>query len=176
MRLRAVSVLVFAIGISACAAISGLGPYGDGDQSSEAALQAHDADAPDSLTDDGAMVDEAGDDGSVDPAAEAGLAADARPVCSPSSCPNGCCNAEGNCTSGASLETCGTGGETCNVCSSTQVCKSGACAAAPVVDSGPAAPPACVASSCGKCGIAQQTCCKSDHVTCGCTYFGSPCQ
>jgi hypothetical protein len=53
------------------------------------------------------------------------------------------------------------------------------CSVPPVVDSGgspPPPPPACVAKNCtNKCGIAQQTCCKSDKITCGCTYFGSPC-
>ena len=50
-------------------------------------------------------------------------------ACDASSCANGCC-ANGQCLSGTSTSTCGTGGNRCNACGTSQVCKAGACGVA----------------------------------------------
>ena len=60
--------------------------------------------------------------------------------CTPSSCANGCCNAQGECilTSAQSMSVCGTGGQSCrqcftdsNVCTQ-ESCSSGSCSSTPI--------------------------------------------
>lgn len=47
--------------------------------------------------------------------------------CGPSTCPIGCCDANGLCQSGGSVTGCGARGEECRTCSTNQTCNSGMC-------------------------------------------------
>ncbi|MBL8919175.1 MAG: hypothetical protein JNJ54_09970 [Myxococcaceae bacterium] len=49
------------------------------------------------------------------------------PRCSSSTCPVGCCDADGLCQSGNSLSACGIGGNTCKRCTVTETCMQGLC-------------------------------------------------
>jgi hypothetical protein len=51
------------------------------------------------------------------------------PICSPTTCPTGCCDANGQCQGGLSVSACGTLGRECSVCNASQVCASGSCQA-----------------------------------------------
>jgi hypothetical protein len=172
--------------VSGCAAISGLGDYEDMPAAEKAALEAQDASGGDDASSIGIGTDDASgattDDGSPDQVLssltdagdlyDAPLAPDAIPACTAQSCPNGCCDSQGGCSGGRSVDTCGTGGEACKSCASGDSCSSAGACVATVVDSGATAP-VCPAS-CEKCGIAQTTCCKSDK-SCGCAYPFAPC-
>jgi hypothetical protein len=171
-----VVALVAAGAVSACAAIAGVDGYQPGDDEKTPSIFVTDA-ASDAFTTPGADgwtgTEDNGTDADTDSTSpvDAAYSADARPPCNTTTC-NGCCDSNGNCAGGQSQATCGTGGEQCISCGSGTTCnKSGACVNTPV-DSGP--PPACVASSCQKCGAVQSTCCKSDN-TCGCAYPFAPC-
>ncbi|MEN9796629.1 MAG: hypothetical protein RL653_325 [Pseudomonadota bacterium] len=48
----------------------------------------------------------------------------------------GCCDAEGICRLGTTVQACGAAGEACGACGSGQVCEAGACAAVAPVDAG----------------------------------------
>ncbi len=48
-------------------------------------------------------------------------------ACSASSCPSGCCDANGMCQAGDSAFACGSAGQLCSVCSSNATCTFGAC-------------------------------------------------
>lgn len=48
--------------------------------------------------------------------------------CGPTTC-NGCCTAAGQCVGGAANDACGSGGNTCNVCSGGQTCAGSVCLA-----------------------------------------------
>lgn len=168
MRLRVASVVVLVFGASACAAITGLGEYGE-KQSNEGALEASDSSNQDETTDgtvttgDDAGVDaNASDDAMILPDVDI----DALAVCGPGSACKGCCM-NGTCVGGQSVSTCGVGGELCVDCTS----KGGACSSAgacttPPKDAGTVA--ACNAMKCLACApVYQSGCCKSDN-TCGC--------
>ena len=187
MRLLSFGFVAFVIGASGCAAISGLGDYGEGPSdehlalTSDSSLPPGDESSP--AGDDGAsMVGDAGSgDDALDPSIDSGdwgdaaSYVDARPPCNSQTCPNGCCDSQGQCAGGRSLDTCGTAGQTCKACGSGQACSNGGACVTVVVDSGvtPPPPPVCP-GSCQKCGIAESTCCKSDK-TCGCAYPFAPC-
>jgi hypothetical protein len=168
MRLRVASVVVLVFGASACAAITGLGEYGE--KQNEAALEAPDSSADESSTTDGTVT--TGDDASQDSNASddamsiPDVAFDGPPVCGPGSSCKGCCM-NGTCVGGQSVTTCGVGGELCVDCTS----KGGACSSAgacttPPKDAEAAAP--CNATKCIACAPVYQTgCCKADN-TCGC--------
>ena len=49
--------------------------------------------------------------------------------CGPSTCPSGCCDAEGECRSGLLDADCGTGGNACTTCSGVEICQGGTCVA-----------------------------------------------
>ncbi len=49
--------------------------------------------------------------------------------CDASSCPNGCCDEQGQCRQGSAVNACGANGQRCSACSTGQVCVSGACRA-----------------------------------------------
>jgi hypothetical protein len=166
MRLRVAAVVVLAFGASACAAITGLGDYGDGKQLDEAALQATDSGDAQTSTTDGTVDDEASADGTPgDEEAMSTVDPDAAPPCGPGHC-GGCCM-NNVCYGGASVSTCGVSGALCIDCSN----KGGACSAegactTPPKDAGTA--PACNATKCLACApVYQSGCCKSDN-TCGC--------
>ena len=94
------------------------------------------------------------------------------PICDSVSC-GGCCTTSGLCASGGLSNACGTGGGSCEDCSSTgQACVEGACAAPPP-DAG-AGPPGCQPSTCANlCVPYFVQCCKSDN-TCGCALLFPP--
>lgn len=180
-------VLVCSAASTACGVLAGLNDYGTGDGRDAATIDAGPANESSTPEDDGTVVDPdapASDDaaptpeaGEVDvetPINDSGLSADSKPVCSASSCANGCCNASGDCVGGKETAACGAGGGQCTDCSgSGQVCSSGACAA-PKPDA--SAPPTCSANSCPGCGSLQTKCCTGSHV-CGCEYYWpSSCQ
>jgi hypothetical protein len=48
-------------------------------------------------------------------------------VCDEQSCPEGCCDAGGDCRSGNTLQRCGTGGAACESCNSAEICRNGQC-------------------------------------------------
>jgi hypothetical protein len=52
---------------------------------------------------------------------------DGRCPCTPQSCPNGCCDEDGNCQPGNTLQSCGTGGEACEPCNDQRICQDGQC-------------------------------------------------
>lgn len=87
-------------------------------------------------------------------------------VCGPQSCPNGCCDAAGQCQPGGSLQVCGIGGLACKACPSappnaTATCSHGTCGYT------------CDFDPCGS------TCCPSNqHCDAGpvcCTFLDDPC-
>lgn len=45
-----------------------------------------------------------------------------QPGCSPSTCPQGCCNAQGSCVTAVDETNCGSGGSACQQCGSGEVC------------------------------------------------------
>lgn len=47
--------------------------------------------------------------------------------CSSQSCPNGCCNADGECKTVQNASYCGTGGTSCKSCAENETCESGEC-------------------------------------------------
>lgn len=53
----------------------------------------------------------------------------ATPTCSPSTC-SGCCDPQGECQIGLLSDACGQAGQTCQTCSSTQICSGGFCVGA----------------------------------------------
>lgn len=48
-------------------------------------------------------------------------------TCSATTCPTGCCDAEGVCQAGTTLNACGVAGAACQSCSSSEVCGGGQC-------------------------------------------------
>jgi hypothetical protein len=94
-------------------------------------------------------------------------------TCDSVSC-GGCCTTSGLCASGGLSGACGTGGTSCEDCTTTgQACVEGACAAPPP-DAG-AGPPGCQPSTCANlCVPYFVQCCKSDGITCGCALFFPP--
>jgi hypothetical protein len=93
---------------------------------------------------------------------------DPLPVCSKTSCSNGCCDQRGICQLGNTEESCGKGGFLCMVCSSGEKCTSGECM--PAVTCGPSNCPngCCLNGQCvdgtsnaacgrggGACGVCQ---------------------
>ncbi len=50
------------------------------------------------------------------------------PLCNPSTCASGCCDANNECVAGTALFECGVGGAACTRCEANPVCSSGACA------------------------------------------------
>ena len=189
IRLASLSLL---FGVSACAAIAGLGDYvegveesgtrasGEGAHPSEggasndsATATGSDDSSPgpgegDATTDDGGAGDdgEAALDASTD-AADGGE--DAAAVCR-AQC-GGCCDESAVCHGGQSLATCGTGGEACKDCStSNKVCSSaGACVSSAPADAG--LKPCSVGNCTNKCSLLEAPCCKQDQ-TCGCAVLG----
>ena len=188
---RLVVAAIFAVGVSACAAISGLGDYAEGELSGDASVQSRKGDAagsdvttppPDPTSDPGDDVAvPPGDDDSSIPiidTSDAGIPdaayTDVTSVpdgyaCGVGTC-GGCCTAAGDCVGGQSVTTCGVGGNLCKDCSSQGACGSSGSCKTPVVDSGP--PPKCSASTCtNTCSGTpiQNKCCKGDN-TCGCQW------
>jgi len=109
-----------------------------------------------------------GDDAAADATADAPVEA-----ASCSSTCLGCCS-NGVCFAGSIAKACGTAGTTCTDCSQKrQACTNGACAVAPVIDSGPSCTDdECVAMNYTCSGIGKfytpQPCCQPNG-TCGCT-------
>jgi hypothetical protein len=91
-------------------------------------------------------------------------------ACDSTSC-HGCCTAGGLCAAGGGNSACGTGGATCQDCSSSGlVCTGGACASAPV-DAGDAGSSGCDPTKCSNlCVPYFIQCCKTDQ-SCGCAVF-----
>ena len=56
--------------------------------------------------------------------------------CSPQTCPEGCCDGDGNCQNGTSDSACGVNGGTCAVCQATDFCSRGSCAPRPCQNGG----------------------------------------
>ncbi len=100
-------------------------------------------------------------------------------VCTPQSCPNGCCDDNGLCQPGNTRLDCGTGGQTCARCGAGQSCQNGVCVCTPQ-----SCPNGCCAAdgtcqpgdafqACGTGGNAcagcndQQTCQDQECVNCG---------
>lgn len=174
--------------VSACAALSGLNNYSQGEgDASVTGPEAGGDDGP--ATDNDALL---GDDAAAidDPSGETGSAEDVRPIvdarpdhsadagrppaCAPANC-NGCC-LNGTCYGGGSVSTCGTGGQQCKDCTSQGACNAGTCGAH-VADAGPSP---CMGTNVSGCknqcsgtGI-YATCCKGDN-TCGCQFPFAPC-
>jgi hypothetical protein len=184
MRLSAVCLVLATAGtMSACAAISGLDSYGQGNDSIATGLS---VDASNDVfvapADDASTEPSSGDDTSTSPSeagtvvpVEAGVDKDdAAPPCGPMTCQQCCSN--GACIGGGSVDSCGIGGDLCQDCTNKGgACTNGACTTK-VADA--AAPPACNKDKCGGCApVWEAACCKSDG-TCGCAMsFGSgPCQ
>jgi hypothetical protein len=91
-------------------------------------------------------------------------------VCTPQSCPNGCCDENGECRSGNTSQVCGTGGQACARCPAGQGCRNGVCACTPQ-----SCPDGCCASdgTCqpgnafGACGVGGNACAGcNDSQTC----------
>jgi hypothetical protein len=179
--------LVCSAASTACGVLAGLNDYGtgkDGDAAISPIEGGSGNDESSTPEDDGATGDssanddatsEAGEGDGETPTNDSGLSADSKPMCSPSSCPNGCCNGSGDCVGGKEVAACGEGGGQCTSCSGSQVCSSGACAE-PKPDASPPPPPTCSQNSCPACGSLQTKCCTGSHV-CGCEYYWpSSCQ
>jgi hypothetical protein len=47
--------------------------------------------------------------------------------CNAQTCPDGCCDLNGLCVPGNTLQNCGTGGEACEPCSNAEICQNGQC-------------------------------------------------
>ena len=189
-RLALASVL---FGVSACAAISGLGDYVEGVEeagaqaagqggrpseagaSNEGATQSGGDDAAPGPGEGDATTGEvdAADDGAaaavLDASADgAGGGQDAAATCR-AQC-GGCCDQSAVCHGGQSLATCGSGGQACQDCStSNKVCSSAGACVASVPDAGPK--PCSVGNCTNKCPLLEAPCCKQDQ-TCGCALIG----
>lgn len=180
MRLFVGGLVIMATGLGGCAAISGLGDYGEGtsiDPDSSTSQLVKDSgpfatdgnDVPDTGTPSDDTADPDGDPVN-DAAGLADVNPDSAPACSTITC-GGCCM-NGECVGGQSVSTCGKGGGLCKDCSGMGGGCSTAGACIPYVDSGP--PPTCDKSKCPPCiPVYQSTCCIQPAQTCGCiTNFG----
>lgn len=128
---------------------------------------------------DGGHPADAGDGGQSQDAGDAGQ--DAGPkVCSPTTCPSGCCGTDGLCHTDESKTTCGTGGISCVICGTADTCTAGECV--PKCNSANCASGCCDAigtcitatsdTACGTNGAACGPCMGSNHCVsgaCGCT-------
>jgi hypothetical protein len=88
-------------------------------------------------------------------------------ACSPASCPNGCCDEDGDCQPGDSRQACGDGGVSCTQCGPNQFCstETGTCR-----DNPPCSPETCPN---GCCDLQNGThVCRTDRRGCG---PGGPC-
>ena len=175
-----------ALGVGACAALSGLTDLtqgGDGGAEASVSQPGDERPPQDAFTgvvDTGGARETGGEpDASTSEApdavapprldAAADVAVDAAAICR-AQC-SGCCDTSGTCHGGRSTTTCGTGGIACRDCSGAgEVCSAnGTCTAPPPPDAGP--PPMCVVSkctnSCPALPLLEAPCCKLDQ-TCGC--------
>jgi hypothetical protein len=86
--------------------------------------------------------------------------------CGPSNC-TGCCDSIGNCWAGTTPATCGTGGATCQVCTSSQTCSNSVCTLTSQNDGGthPDAGQSADAGSCDSTSCSQGCCQGSICVT-----------
>jgi hypothetical protein len=184
------ATLPFVAGVTACAAIAGLGDYEHAGQDGGAHGATADAhgtvdvpnatDLPDSSDpsedatsgegDETGATLESGSEGSEASAPPADAAVDAAAACQ-AQC-GGCCDSNAMCHGGLSVGTCGANGAACMDCSSSgKVCSSAGKCVAATVDSG-TPPPSCTATSCtNKCALLEGPCCKQDG-TCGCAVLG----
>jgi hypothetical protein len=153
------------LGVSSCSLVLDWSGYTGGTERGDA----NDANSPVDASDASSTID------APDLDAPEADSMQATPLCGPLSC-GGCCNENGFCAGGASLLTCGMGGEACQNCMSKgQSCNQGACSSSDSGsnDSGP--PPVCNVSQCNRVNGTgalciqgyQDPCCRSDG-TCGC--------
>lgn len=98
----------------------------------------------------------------------AGLCKAPAKACDVTNCPNGCCDAEGNCITTPDATKCGGGGDACTACGSSQECKDGKCTCTTASCSGCCDGDTCktgnTKAECGKSGEACQAC--NDPQTC----------
>ena len=93
--------------------------------------------------------------------------------CGPSSCSSGCCDGT-QCKSGTSSNACGTGGNTCKTCKSTEKCQGGAC----VPSTSTCGPTTCTSGCCesGKCVLGTSiSACGTGGGTCKVCKSGEKC-
>ncbi|MBM4778597.1 MAG: hypothetical protein GQE15_12915 [Archangiaceae bacterium] len=105
-----------------------------------------------------------------------GFACGSTSTCGPTTCPSGCCDSMGLCSTRPTSPTeeltrrgCGTNGGACVMCASTEICSNGACVADPsqVVDAG---------ATCANCrGCCQNGVCRTGNVTNACGFDGGMC-
>ena len=81
--------------------------------------------------------------------------------CSQSSCPNGCCKGD-KCMGGSAKDACGSGGQQCSECSTTQLCKNKWCA--------------CDPSKCSGCCDGASNTCKPGNESGACGKSGQACK
>jgi hypothetical protein len=92
--------------------------------------------------------------------------------CSPSSCPLGCCDANGECQTGTLRVACGSKGGSCTRCEGTKVCTNQVCGAPPVVDAGTDAGTSCRCAN--GCCLADGSC-TANNLNESCGQLGSFC-
>jgi hypothetical protein len=83
------------------------------------------------------------------------------PACSPTTCPNGCCDQAGKCQPGTSTTACGKGGAPCQACGTNLACSNQKCT--------------CTPASCSN-GCCQGDTCRSGTESSACGKNGAPCQ
>jgi hypothetical protein len=71
------------------------------------------------------------DDARADAPPDVGAEPDVMPPCDPTSCPTGCCDANGQCVTSSSNSACGKGGIKCQTCSAGQECDGTSCVCTP---------------------------------------------